>query len=363
MNKALVFVLACLLTVACSRPSAQQIHKDIDGSLTTNQKAKTNTEWESSDKHPEVIFANWKKADADPKDVCKSLDAQSAKDLTLFEEQIKDTEYADLVAPCKEELIKKMEAYWDQQKQNLKPVTSGDIEFPDTVKKIDTANGYKAVSGDLQIREVALTFDDGPHPQYTDQILAALKSVNAKAVFFEVGKNVHAHPEITRRVGAAGNSVGSHSVDHKCLSSKSICAKPNGGKLLTHEQGVAEISGGHQAVYEALGWVDPFFRFPYGESDPFLNQYLSDHEVGQFYWSIDSQDWKNQTPQQMIAGTMKQLDRLGTGIILFHDIQRKTAESLPTILKMLYAKGYSIVLLQPASLNDRTHSKLVNLKN
>jgi peptidoglycan/xylan/chitin deacetylase (PgdA/CDA1 family) len=156
-------------------------------------------------------------------------------------------------------------------------------------------------------------------------------------------------------------SIGSHSVDHKCLPANAVCTHSNGGTPLTFAQAVAEITGGHRAVYETLGWVDPFFRFPYGEYSPELKQFLSDHGTAEFFWTIDSEDWKNQTPQQMVDNTFHQLDALGRGIILFHDIQRKTAETLPLILSELYFKGYSVVGIRSSNPNDRRNSKLLQV--
>ncbi len=355
-----------LLAAACTRPTAQQVKNDINSSLESNEKAKTISEWESSEHNSTSIFKRWKDTKADPEDVCNELLEKTPKELALFEEEIKDPDFKELLEPCKSELQKKLENYWKIEKAKISTTahivpldSTSSFKFPDNIQTRDVSHGYKAYTGDVKNKEVLLTFDDGPHGQYTDTILSALAEVNAKALFFTVGKNVKANPEVLKRVAAAGHSIGSHSIDHKCLASKSICAKSNDGHVLSYEDAIAEITGGHQAVYNAIGWVDPFFRFPYGESSPELKEFLADRGVGEFYWSIDSEDWKNRTPAEMISFTMKQLEERQRGIILFHDIQRKTAEALPTLLKDLYFKGYSIVLLKSANPNDRYNSKLV----
>jgi peptidoglycan/xylan/chitin deacetylase (PgdA/CDA1 family) len=361
--KITLLLVLCAIATACSKPSAKQINDDIGSSLVENEKAKTQADWEASDKNPETLLEKWKTGNAAPEDVCAGFKNKSPKDLALFEEQIKSKEYQTLLAPCKEQLLKTLEEYWKQQRENLKQQNGG-FKFQDNEKKIDFTNGYKTASADLGKKEVALSFDDGPHPEYTQRILDALESVNAKAVFFEVGHRVDAHPELTRLVGSKGHTVGSHSIDHKCLGTKPRCAVNNKApRVMTLDEATTEIRGGHQSVYNALGWVDPFFRFPFGESSPELAEYLKERQTGQFYWSVDSEDWKNTTAQEMIDKTLRQVDQRSGGLILFHDVQRKTAESLPTILKQLYFKGYSLVLLKSANPDDRYKSKLVKLKN
>ncbi|WP_413288652.1 polysaccharide deacetylase family protein [Bdellovibrio sp. HCB337] len=359
MTKSLITLsLLSTLTMACTRPSARQVRNDVAKSVQANTDAKTLSDWENSDDNNEVVFKRWKEAEADPEEVCKGLLDKDAKDLVLFEEEIKSKDYETLIAPCKKELLQKMEDYWSKEKKKMQEIQSS-FTFPDNVQTRDVSRGYKTISGDIANKEIILTFDDGPHPVHTDKILKALADVNAKAIFFTMGKNSKAYPSILRRVADGGHAIGTHSVDHKCLPAKKRCAS-NNGRMLTYSEAVAEIRGGHQAVKDILGWVDPFFRFPYGESSPELSEYLKEHSVGEFYWSVDSEDWKNRTPAEMLKRTMDQIEAKGRGHVLFHDIQRRTAEALPLLLKQLYYKGYSIVLIQSANPKDRYNSKLVN---
>lgn len=360
----LTLSLLSTLTMACSRPSAKQISQDIDTAIKINEAAKTKSEWENSENNNEAVVRRWHESEAAPEEVCKGLQDKSAKELALFEEELNSSEYSQLVTPCKEQIGDKLKKYWTDEVKKMETTFSGtstrgsSFKFPDNTQTRDVSNGYKAVSGDVAPKEVILTFDDGPHSIYTDQILTAMKSVNAKAIFFTLGKNVKANPAALRRVAAGGHAIGSHSIDHKCLPAKKICAN-NNGRMLSFSEATAQIRGGHQAVENVLGWVDPFFRFPYGESSPELSAFLRENGVGEFFWSIDSEDWKNRTPSEMVRFTMDQLDRRGRGHLLFHDIQRKTAEALPTLLKELYYKGYSIVLLMPSDARARYNSKLV----
>lgn len=362
IKSGLVMILLSTLTAACTGPSAFQVREDVKKSLDANENSKTLAEWENSENNNEAIFKRWKDAGAKSEEVCKGLEDKTGKELSLFEEEIKSEEYQELLVECKQELLEKIENYWNDESkrtENLSIAKSNlsTFKFPNNVQIRDVSDGYRAVSADVAAKEVILTFDDGPHPEYTDKILAALESVNAKAIFFAQGKNVKAFPQVLRHVGAQGHAVGSHSWDHKCLPAKTICAK-NNGKMLKFSEATAQIRDGHRAVLDVLGWVDPFFRFPYGESSAELKNYLKENSIGEFYWSIDSEDWKNRTPSEMLKYTMDQVDKRGRGNMLFHDVQRRTAEALPALLKQLYFKGYSIVLLQSANSKDRLNSKL-----
>lgn len=355
-----------LASIACSRPSGFEVQQDLARALKSNESATSIFEWENSEYHSEALFTRWQEVHAQPESVCKGLSSLNGKEISFFEEEITSGKYAKLVSPCRQELLKHINAYWKGQKARIdqayppKQVPS-DFKFPDNLQTRDVSHGYKAVTADLARKEVILTFDDGPHPEYTDQIIESLATVNAKAHFFTTGKNVVAHPEVLKRVAQGGHAIGSHSINHQCLAPKNICAK-NNGRMLSFNEAVDQIIGGHQAVFNVLGWVDPFFRFPYGESSPELTSFLKENSVGEFYWSVDSEDWKNRTPLEILTDTLAQIEKREGGNILFHDIQRKTAEALPELLKQLYYKGYSIVLLQSSNPNDRTESKLVKWK-
>lgn len=358
-----------LLTIACTRPSAEQVRSDISASLAANESAKSLTEWEGSQHNSHEIFKRWQSEGADPIDVCIELLAKSGKELALFEEEIK--EHKELTEPCHPELLKKIDTYWKAEKVKIsmslqieqapEPVLAtptSQFKFPDSEITRDVSNGYKTIDAGVAKKEIILTFDDGPHPQYTDRILKALSSANVKATFLVMGNSVRANPKVLKNVADQGHIIGSHSADHKCLAAKSICAK-NNGRALSVSEAIANINRGHQAIYDVLGFADPFFRFPYGESSPELSAYLKEKGVAELYWSIDSEDWRNRTPAEMIEFTMRQVEKRQKGMVLFHDIQRKTAEALPTILKQLYYKGYSIVVLKSANPKDRYNSKMV----
>ena len=205
----------------------------------------------------------------------------------------------------------------------------GTVQYPQTVP--------------LRDHEVVLTFDDGPNPASTPQLLDALAAQCVKANFFLVGEHARAAPELVRREYEEGHAVGTHSQTHADL-----------GKLPLADA-EKEIQGGIAAANAALGVPNvaaPFFRAPYLSTNPALEQYLM--KAGIMLWSIDvdPEDWRDITPQQMVVRTMTQLELKHSGIILMHDVQGHTAAAMPQLLQELKTHGYSVVHVVPGSARE-----------
>ncbi|WP_028348387.1 polysaccharide deacetylase family protein [Bradyrhizobium murdochi] len=188
----------------------------------------------------------------------------------------------------------------------------------------------------LTDKEVVLTFDDGPWPT-TPTVLKALSDECTKALFFPVGKHTTYHPEILKQVAAAGHTIGSHTWSHAHLDSKK----------LTEAQVKEEIEKGFSAVKMALGTAPaPFFRFPgLAHTQPALG-YLASRNISMFSVDVDSNDFKSSGPDQVIQNVMTKLDKQGKGVILMHDLQKSTAQALPTLLRRLKAGGYKVVQMR-----------------
>ncbi len=209
------------------------------------------------------------------------------------------------------------------------------------VVEIDTTGGpgfgfehFKAYDF-LKINEVVLTFDDGPWPNNTAAVLAALAHHCTKALFFPIGKHAMWHPEILKEVAAAGHTIGSHTWSHADLSKKAAEAKD-------------EVEKGISAVQLALGDTkeSPFFRAPYLRHPPDMLTYLGERNVAVWSTDMDSFDFKLRKPEQIIASVMNKLKKRGKGIILMHDFQAHTAQALPELLRQLQAGGYKVVQIK-----------------
>jgi peptidoglycan/xylan/chitin deacetylase (PgdA/CDA1 family) len=188
----------------------------------------------------------------------------------------------------------------------------------------------------LRAKEVVLTFDDGPWPNNTPAVLAALAAHCIKATFFPIGKHATWHPEILKQVAAAGHSIGTHTWSHADLSKKS------------KEEATREIEMGASAVRMAVaGPTAPFFRFPALRHPPEMVTYLGQRNIAIFSCDMDSFDFTMRKPEQVIRSVMSKLEKHGKGIILMHDFQHATAEALPELLNQLKANGYKIVHMVP----------------
>jgi peptidoglycan/xylan/chitin deacetylase (PgdA/CDA1 family) len=183
----------------------------------------------------------------------------------------------------------------------------------------------------LLMKEVVFTFDDGPWPNNTRAVLAALAQHCTKATFFPIGKHALWHPEILKEVAAAGHTIGGHTWSHANL------AKLKGDKA------TEEIEKGFSAVKIALGSSPtPFFRFPFLQDKGNL-EYLGSRNIAVFSHDLDSFDFKARTADAVMSSVMTKLERKGKGIILMHDFQQATAAAMPGLLNELKAKGYKVV--------------------
>lgn len=212
------------------------------------------------------------------------------------------------------------------------------------VVEVDTTNGprlghvqYKDIDF-LRPGEVVLTFDDGPSNQMTPKVLDALDAHCTKAIFFMVGRMAIAYPDMARRVAENGHTVASHTWSHKNLA------------RLSSKNVEKEVELGLSAISAALGKpIAPFFRFPYLSDSRRSISHLETRDHAIISIDVDSYDWKTRTTSRMSSNVFSQLDKRGKGIILFHDIQRVTANGLKGLLDELKRRKYKVVQLVPKS--------------
>ena len=199
----------------------------------------------------------------------------------------------------------------------------------------------------LKPGEVVLTFDDGPWPNNTPKVLAALAHHCTKAIFFPIGLHATYEPGLLKQVAAAGHAVGSHTWCHQNLSrTKGRCLE--NGKVQNVEYTFKdEIEKGISAVSWALGGpITPFFRFPALQQPPDALTYLGTRNIGIFSADFDSFDFKMRRPEQVRQSVLTKLKKHGKGIILMHDFQHATADAIAQILDDLKAGGYRIVQMK-----------------
>jgi len=200
----------------------------------------------------------------------------------------------------------------------------------------------------LNDHEVAITFDDGPLPPYTDRILETLASECVKVTYFLVGRMATAYPDEVRRIYNAGHVIGTHSQNHP------LHFDHMGLQRIEHE-----IDGGIASVQAAVGdphAVAPFFRIPGLARSQQVESYLASQSLA--VWSADevADDWfRGITARQIVRKAISRIEAHDhRGVLLLHDIHPATALALPTLLKELKAKGYRIVQAVPTG--DRPQS-------
>lgn len=190
----------------------------------------------------------------------------------------------------------------------------------------------------LEKGEVVLTFDDGPHPEFTRQILDALAAQCTKATFFHVGRMLKNFPEVARQVQAEGHTVGTHTHTHRNLG---------GASMGQAEQQIESAINIAEATLP--NGVAPFFRFPYLSDPQRVRDYLAKRNIAVFGIDVDSFDWRWRKPEKVMHNVLSGLDKTGRGIILFHDIHGSTAKAIPALLAELKSRGYKVVHLVPKS--------------
>lgn len=186
----------------------------------------------------------------------------------------------------------------------------------------------------LKKGEVVLTFDDGPSPENTPQVLKALSDQCAKATFFMIGQHITQQPDLARRVVAEGHSAGIHSDTHPHLAT------------LSAEQQLDDLQRSRAAYKTAFGVETPSYRFPFLEETPTLLKALKEANITVASIDLAINDWIPEDTTAILAQRLTDnLDKAGSGIILMHDANGPTAKALPTLLKVLKDKGYRIVHL------------------
>ncbi len=176
---------------------------------------------------------------------------------------------------------------------------------------------------------VALTFDDGPHPVYTDEILDVLEEHHAVATFFEVGQKLSTAPEAVQRAAEMGCEIGSHSYRHANLSK------------LDRQALKEDLAAADEEFRKVLGTVPTLLRPPYGAVGKALREGAGYSVVT---WSVDPEDWKVRDADKVTAHIQAQKDLDGQ-VILLHSTYPSTVEAVETLVPWLQEQGYQLVTM------------------
>jgi peptidoglycan/xylan/chitin deacetylase (PgdA/CDA1 family) len=177
---------------------------------------------------------------------------------------------------------------------------------------------------------IAITFDDGPHPQNTPRLLDILRARNIKATFYVIGRSVDLYPQIVRRTVAEGHEIGNHTHTHRLLSK------------LSDDEVRTELSRCHEAIGRAAGVQPRTMRPPYGGLVQRQREMVhAEFGYPTILWSVDPLDWKRPGPSvvtsRILSGTS------AGGIVLAHDLHAQTVDAMPATLDGLLQRGFKFV--------------------
>lgn len=189
--------------------------------------------------------------------------------------------------------------------------------------------------GSKSEKVIALSFDDGPHPEYTIQILDILKEYDVKATFFVLGMHAEKYPSIIKRQVEEGHEIGNHSYSHINM------------RKATRKKIREEFEKTQEIIYSIANIRPKVFRPPYGNYNKEVIEIVSSDDIPIVLWTFyqDSKDWSNPGVDSIINTTLSKVQN--GDIILFHDYVYKneshTVEALKTIIPKLIEKGYKFV--------------------
>ncbi len=192
-------------------------------------------------------------------------------------------------------------------------------------------------------KTVALTFDDGPHFKYTEQVLAILSKYGLKAAFFEVGYPIGTvdpsgavkflkGADITRKVMEAGHVLANHSYSHPVLA-----------KLPEADRNT-EIDRTNLLLEKISGHKTELFRAPYGARNAAIVDRVISQGMHSIMWNINAEDWSDPIPESIAMRVLHQMNQQHKGIIVLHDIHKQSVMALSTIIEELQRQEYSFLV-------------------
>lgn len=187
-------------------------------------------------------------------------------------------------------------------------------------------NDVVAANSMADSKKIALTFDDGPHPYYTEQLLDGLKERGVHATFFVMGKHVELYPEMIERMSEEGHLIGNHTYSHMQLN------KSNG------EEFKQELIKTNEMIEKLTGQEVQYVRPPYGTWDKKFEKELNMFPV---LWTIDPLDWCSDDVACIVRKVTDKAQE--NAIILMHDEYKSTVTAALQIVDALQEQGYEFV--------------------
>ncbi|MBM3404413.1 MAG: polysaccharide deacetylase family protein [Bacteroidetes bacterium] len=180
------------------------------------------------------------------------------------------------------------------------------------------------------VKVVALTFDDGPHPEFTGQVLSILKAENIRSTFFIIGKHAEKCHYLVRKMHEDGHSVGNHTFSHGYFFD-----------FLTPRKMRKDIAVTNGIIYQLNGKRPLLFRPPYGVTNPMLKKALIPFSLHIIGWSLRSLDTVSKDPEKTVRRIIKKVK--AGDIILLHDNLPGVIPVLHALIPQLREKGFGMI--------------------
>lgn len=188
----------------------------------------------------------------------------------------------------------------------------------------DSIDRYK--QGEQELKRIALTFDDGPHPSYTVQLLDGLAERKVHVTFFVTGEHASLHPDIIKRMQQEGHLIGNHTYSHIQLTSKN------------REKFKQELIATNQVIKDITGEEVEYVRPPYGSWDKSFEKELNMFPV---LWNVDPLDWCSSNAACITERILSKVEE--NDIILMHDYYDTSVTAALKVVDELQEKGYTFV--------------------
>jgi peptidoglycan/xylan/chitin deacetylase (PgdA/CDA1 family) len=190
------------------------------------------------------------------------------------------------------------------------------------------------VSGPASLNSVFLTFDDGPHPEHTPQLLDMLRDLRVVATFFVIGREAAHWPEIVRRIASEGHAIGNHSFSHSQRSH------------LSAAQMLDEVRRTRDLLHKFVGTAPRLFRPPRGQMTALdlWNLWREGQTIA--LWNADPMDYSETSSEAIVAWFRNHPIRSGD-VILLHDKEPHALRVLPELIKSIRRRGLNFATLTP----------------
>lgn len=204
------------------------------------------------------------------------------------------------------------------------------IRLPSEVFKPNIqASGDGEAEEDEEEKEskyIALTFDDGPHDEYTPKLLEGLRKRGVHVSFFLIGENIEGNEDILRQMKADGHLIGNHSQSHTQFTKKKAAEACN------------EINRTNQMIYEITGESPSYIRPPFGSWSEELECVVP---MTVALWDVDPLDWKVQNKDRIVRHILKHAE--DGSIVLLHDVYGSSVDAALEVIDTLSRQGYNFV--------------------